>query len=267
MAELHTYDAHSIEEYIKLIFRIWDDWTQNGEVPEEIWYRGVHNKDKHKLLPRAYRQKGIDEVSFLVKFQSLAPSFAFRDPHSDWDWLFLAQHYGLPTRLLDWTESPLVALYFAFYEWEGNTDPAVWIIDAAKLNKVSIQDESTLGVNTNTKFIEAWLPSEIKKGVKKFDFGSKKQNNNLPLAILPSRREPRIVAQQGMFTVHGFDKSPIEDIMLASVDGNQSICRINLIGFDSSEIKQQFRILGLNEIALFPELSSVAKKLIEDYCE
>jgi hypothetical protein len=200
-----------------------------------------------------------------VKFESLAPSFAPREPRSDWDWLFLAQHYGLPTRLLDWTESPFVALYFAFYNWKGKIDPAVWIIDAAILNKVCIQDWGTRSVNT--PFSEAWLPSEINKGEKKFDFEDKTYNNKFPLAILPSRFEPRIIAQQGMFTVHGVDRTPIEDIMLASAVGDQNISKINLIGFDRDKITQQLRILGLNKIALFPELSSVVDKLKEDYCE
>jgi hypothetical protein len=264
MTKLNTFNAKSIQEYIDQIFDIWNEWTENGRLPEEMWYRGVHDKDKHNLMPKAYRKSGIDEMSLLVKFETLAPAFVFREPHSEWDWQFLAQHYGLPTRLLDWTESPLVALYFAFDGWNGKTDPAVWIIDAAILNKISINDARTFAVNT--KFTESWLTKEILKGVRNFDDDEGKQyDNNLPIAILPSRAEPRIVAQQGMFTVHGVGRYPIEDIMLNSKVEEQSICKINLIGFDSNEIKQQLRILGLNKMTLFPELSGVTAKLKEDY--
>ncbi|MCB5383968.1 FRG domain-containing protein [Blautia glucerasea] len=56
-------------------------------------------------------------------------------PYDRASWLTMMQHYGLPTRLLDWSESPLVALYFALSEKKDDIDAAVWIMNPMKLNK------------------------------------------------------------------------------------------------------------------------------------
>ncbi len=265
MKTITTYKVRTIPEYIARIFGIWNKWTKNGKEPEEMWYRGVTNCKKHRLIPGVYRRRNIDEISILTKFESMAPSFTLRQPRSEWDWYFLAQHYGLPTRLLDWTESPLVALYFALDKCDGRTSAAVWIIDACILNEISIKDASTRSVNSS--FANAWLPREIKKGELVFDYEGQRYSNKLPLAILPSRAEPRIVAQQGMFTVHGVMRSPIEDIMGRSTIGKERICKIEIANIDKEKAINQLRTMGLNKCALFPELSSVAEKLKEDYCE
>lgn len=86
-----------------------------------VVYRGVSDKKKHKLIPSVGRineeATGFDikqyEFETLSRFKKRANAEVNPKPHNDWEWLALAQHHGLPTRLLDWTSSPLIALYFA----------------------------------------------------------------------------------------------------------------------------------------------------------
>lgn len=89
-------------------------------------YRG-HADVTWSLQPSAYRpgKKGITDRDALYRWSRVAARFASPVPRNDVEWLVLAQHYGVPTMLLDWTESPLIALFFACYG-EDRADGCVW---------------------------------------------------------------------------------------------------------------------------------------------
>ncbi|GAB4191739.1 MAG: hypothetical protein Tsb002_20780 [Wenzhouxiangellaceae bacterium] len=87
--------------------------------PEFTIYRGV-TKAEYELLTtlgRVALKDGKDykttEKRLLRTFQERAIPYISNKPENDWEWLALAQHHGLPTRLLDWSRNPLVATYFA----------------------------------------------------------------------------------------------------------------------------------------------------------
>ena len=95
-----------------------------------FWFRG-QSKKLWNLAPTLYRGWiNIErEREILRDFKLKAGNFLEKEPTSDLEWLFVMQHYGMPTRLLDWTESHLLALYFAVNEYSNNSDACVWVLD------------------------------------------------------------------------------------------------------------------------------------------
>lgn len=100
------------------------------ESPAYMW-RGVSRKE-YKLIPKVARDwhlgpeiLKIAEKQLIDQFRIRATSFCHFIPQTEWEWLALAQHHGLPTRLLDWTCNPLVALYFACHD-KSQKDGAVY---------------------------------------------------------------------------------------------------------------------------------------------
>ena len=92
-------------------------------VQDTTVYRGVKDAS-YDLVPKVGRKdlkwnhKSVKDAEkyMLTLFKQRAISFLTFSPRNDWEWLALAQHYGLPTRLLDWSRNPLVAAYFAVNE-------------------------------------------------------------------------------------------------------------------------------------------------------
>lgn len=148
-------------------------WIFRGQ--REAAWGLVPSLDRHKFKGViATIGRGKLEEKLLGEFKRRARPHLKIEPRNDWEWLSLAQHYGLPTRMLDWTQSPLVALYFAL-ETLGNSGSAVWCIrpPEAQVNDV--------------------LPFKVEHLVR-YD---------------PSHLSPRITQQSGCFTVHP-ELSPVE---------------------------------------------------------
>ena len=264
----------SLPEFVSAVLDYGNRWAKPDSEPE-IWCRGVSDHRIH-LLPGAYWRKNCEEESLFLSFQALVPSYIQQLPNDDWEWYYLMQHHRLPTRLLDWSESPLVALYFALTNAQGDSLvpaagalPCVWLMDPGVLNRVTHRLNEEFIFVPGQPQLEYWLPRFCGRGKMALKLPQKSDftDNSKPIAIFPKRHNPRIVAQRGVFTVHGSDEVSIEEVLRADSPPAEET-RLAQVLIDPGKCEtllRDLRTLGLNQSTLFPEPDSVSKDLMRIY--
>ncbi len=231
---------------------------------------------RHKLLPSILRTKHkyTKEIyadneyymlnEFMRKSGLLGKNGLKKDSYEEW--LYLMQHYGLPTRLLDWTENSLVSLYFAVCNGTDDEDdcPAIWVLNPHRLKQFQPKETS---INSTLKFF--FTKEDDGKVIKK------------PVSLMPFYIDDRMKMQNSRFTLHGNDNAAFEDIFEYQVFGEKELehfrkekaKKVRLgIGYkmlvkilihqkSCDEIKKHLRYCGVNEYTVFPDLSGLAKEI------
>jgi len=235
----------------------------------QLWYRGHSDAGKHRLVPSIGRQhkyggKSVDgfdpkqERNLLHRFRRRAYPYVGRILN-EWEALFLARHHELPTRILDWTASPLVALYFACSE---NLDkPAkVWGIARILCERydLDILKLATSKHRRDSPFILYGEPEQAKSG---------SETEDAVKILHPFYNSPRIIAQSGVFTFHSNPK-----LCLDSYEGKlfrrerldiQCLIRWDIEAGKKNRIIKELENVGINRRTVFPDLDGLARGLWE----
>jgi hypothetical protein len=237
--------------------------------PFDCWYRGERDPTWN-LQPKVFRAR-YGERDLTNRFRVLSKSRHDRLPDYDNYGLYLSlmQHYRLPTRLLDWSTSPLVGLYFAIekYIYEPTytpSDASVWILDPYRLNQIEIGE-------TATPSIEGW-------SVRKFlrpaftDYGPSSPGfrnstddylegqSDKVCAVMGAETDTRIFAQQGSFTIHT-SSMPLQRHSKVGQFLNRIVIPSNSVG----PIAEEIFLCGLRKSTLFPDLTNLAEDLEARY--
>ena len=204
-----------------------------------VLFRG-HTNSKWTLTPKIARIALRDgfrmpnaESEMLRDFKRQAFPHLSRDLRDDWDWLALAQHHGLPTRLLDWTTNPLVALWFAIEKPPvGNTNGAVWMFFGQPDDYADVE-----------KITDPWSTKRT-------------------LIFRPRHFTPRIIAQSGWFTVHPY--LPSRQGFISLENNSRQKERLRKIEIPSRyfpALREDLGRCGLNAGSLFGDLNGISKQL------
>lgn len=261
MPEVTSISA--ISEFVEWVESVGERFTQ-AEGYEAPWFRGV-GASHFSLTPSLYRSEegradlADDELRNEFARKAL-PLVAERAPRDDWEWYFLMQHYRAPTRLLDWTDSAMVALYFALTSWAPAPDgrksakPAVWALNPWTLNAYH---EWAGPAGTDWEGVAEYLPPA---------YSGRSKIPEYPVAIDPTLTAPRMLVQHSHFTIHGSLIQSLDE--MAGTLGLQKDLLQVVIDADADDIdywRQALTWLGITETTVFPDLEGLARELRLEY--
>ena len=203
----------------------------------DLLFRG-QNVDK-PLIPNLGRKEKEPIIKNIAKLENLIleefkrgmlPLSEFK-VENDWDLIALAQHYGLPTRLLDWTYNPLVALWFAIYN-ATDKNAVVWILNAQVEDFVLDTDKIS--------------PFELKE----FKI------------FRPKVVSKRISSQNAVFTIHYFNEKTYHFYEFEGLkDFKDKLIKLIIPSDSFINIRKELSLLGINDYSVFPDMSGFCKHL------
>jgi hypothetical protein len=174
------------------------------------------------------------ELSVLEEFKRLSRPFLAIEPKNNLEWLAIAQHHGLHTRLLDWTTNPLAALWFAAKDYKTRrADARLWTF---------LPDHSVeLGESRDACWADPF-------------------SQTIPFIVHPPQISPRIISQNGCFTLQPFDRQSNEFVSLNTIENLVDSVVIPYACLE--QLVLDLNRCGVNESFLFPGLDSLARHIV-----
>jgi hypothetical protein len=212
--------------------------------PETVWYRGHPNSEFYLLASLLRYENGLEKEEYLFKsFQKFTDRLLQRR-ESEWETLFEMQHYHIPTRLLDWSETFGIALFFASHDkqsYHSGKDAAIYLLNPEALNRIS-----------NVPKVYRIPEEEENFPYSKIYWEHRPFSPSAPIAIEPIFFNDRMLAQRGMFTVHDDSIEPIETKFPTAV--KKIILPNNLI----SAALEFLDLSNITQYSVFPDLAGIA---------
>jgi hypothetical protein len=229
----------TIGDYLSVIRRHKSDY-QPGNVLQDVIFRGLSGD--YPLIPKISRLKAKEDL--LQAEKQLLEEFKRSNPlliqsqgvMDDWDYLALGQHFGLPTRLLDWSNNALTALWFAVSsnpDCPGQQKPSgiVWML-------VTGEDDFVTSLND----VHPFQVAETK-------------------IFRPRLIKQRINNQSGVFSIHSEDDLLHKRLLNDSTRYRNKLVKMKVPPQKIPDMQNDLNTLGVNAFSIFPELEGLCRYL------
>jgi hypothetical protein len=239
----------------------------SGRLRDTAIYRGVADRDG-RLLTSLDRLGGVDPAHSKAHLEEhlLRNFIRYGKPHLPegrenlWEIMVIAEHHGLPTRLLDWTHSPLVAAHFATLADRPGTDRIIWRLDwKAVHKKFGLRDVVFLVDDLDALLKERGLASSWE-----FLNHTPAADKQFVCVLEPPAITQRLAVQSGAFTLAAVKDRPLDQILQENglTDAlTQFVIPAGKVDF----IRDQLDLCTVDERRLVPGLDGIAAELRRYY--
>ncbi|HKP54627.1 MAG TPA: FRG domain-containing protein [Chloroflexia bacterium] len=253
-----------VQSWTELHERLYEgSWSERlGRFRSSYAFRGMQDArfDLTTSLVRLGGDYPRHEDDLLRNFRKYAYDKGEAMGTSIWNWLALAQHHGLPTRLLDWTYSPYVALHFVTAELEMyDRDGIVWCVDYSQSNKLLPDRLRVILERDETNIFTAETLQEAAPTLEAFDSLSQ---SNFVIFLEPPSLDARIVNQYALFSLMS---TPTEHLDGWLAERPHLYRRLIIPAALKWEIRDKLDQANITERVLFPGLDGLSSWLRRYY--
>ena len=263
------------------------------------YFRGHGNSD-YQLVSTLDRfgndKKGLREKALIQEFKASANTFIKPSEitTTTFEWLALMQHHGIPTRLLDFSRSPFIALFFAVRDYNSDSDAAVWTINPGLLHQASCERLTNEGHKFTFAGSDHWeMEKSVKYDVRLYDLHQPELiNEDLFTEIFtsgkyescfvlePNKIQHRLHQQQGTFLVSSARGKTTSDVvsellfeLIASKDKydgkkmgfwDQHLTKVIIPAKLKKSIFTMLTRMNINYSTLFPDIQGYSDHIVEN---
>ncbi|WP_213954364.1 FRG domain-containing protein [Variovorax sp. dw_954] len=280
MADPKTIKISTLAEFTKHTELHVEKAIATGSIFQGHWYRGIGSV-AHTLVPSLFRHPNLRNIEELITIEAkmledfrrqgvLMPSeLAVHGDDNDLRALFYMQHYSVPTRLLDWSNNPFIALYFALTSAHPDNSPAgyshdaaVWVLNPVKWNAIALEHSShgDAGALSSRDAVKGYGPRKLFVGDRLEPTAMTTLNEQCACCV-GIANNARMFAQRGVFTIFGRETGSMEEQFRKFKHASESLIKFIIPKEKIGALLKLLLHLGYTDSVSYPDMHGLAMEI------